>query len=225
MYLIVLCCLYFLVYGNGKVLTGREGSRRAMRSKAFEQPSSASQASKTSTLTAKIADIQRSASASSSSSQSPDMWVDVDEDNFDPDPPLPVYFEPLSKPLPKQEALSAQSTSPPPATAQVHPDVELQEATPTRTPTRNPTFAPSLQPSGMTKPPPCLTDPSEIAYINDQISATQTLYYCLGNVGDSMLLPSIYNGTLNAIMMVYNNIQLNNLHSVSLLDSPKLFCC
>ncbi len=78
----------------------------------------------------------------------------------------------------------------------------------------SPTFAPSLPPNSENRPPDCITDESQIAYVNGEISATQTFYTCIENIPDPYNIPTFYNGTFNGIMMIYNNIQINNLHDV-----------
>lgn len=77
-----------------------------------------------------------------------------------------------------------------------------------------PTFSPSLPPNAANQPPDCITDESEVAYVNGEISATQTFYNCIQNIPDPYNIPTFYNGTFNGVMIINNNIQVNNLHDV-----------
>lgn len=86
----------------------------------------------------------------------------------------------------------------------------LDASSPTLSPSIRPTSAPTPAP-----PPPCITNESDIAYVNGLISATQTFYNCLQNIADPMNIPTFYNGKFNGIMNIYSNIQLNNLHQVT----------
>ena len=90
---------------------------------------------------------------------------------------------------------------------------------PTYKPSSKPTQVPTMPPNSLLDPPPCIGNETDIAYINGMISATQTIYTCLMNVGDPMSIPSFYNGSVQAMMLMYNNIQLNNLHEVSISRS------
>lgn len=78
----------------------------------------------------------------------------------------------------------------------------------------SPSFSPSLPPNSANRPPECINNASQIAYVNGEISATQTFYNCVNNIADPYNIPTFYNGTFNGVMMVYTNIQVNNLHEV-----------
>jgi hypothetical protein len=83
-----------------------------------------------------------------------------------------------------------------------------------------------LETSTVQPPPDCLTDESQIVYVNGIISATETFKYCLSQIAEPMSLPSIYNGSVHGLVSIYNSIQLNNLHEVTLSPfvSHFLFC-
>ncbi len=107
---------------------------------------------------------------------------------------------------------------------EIHP---LDGSSPILSPSIRPTSAPTSAP-----PPPCITNESDIVYVNGLISATQTFYNCLQSIADPMNIPTFYNGKFNGIMNIYSNIQLNNLHQVILqpnnndtLPSSYLFLC
>ncbi len=85
---------------------------------------------------------------------------------------------------------------------------------PTPLPSRAPTFSPTLEPNFMNTPPPCISNISQLVYINGEISATQSIYKCISNVPDPMMIPTFYNGTYNGVMFVNVSIQLNNLEDI-----------
>jgi hypothetical protein len=80
-----------------------------------------------------------------------------------------------------------------------------------------------LQTSTVQPPPDCLTDESQIVYVNGIISATETFKYCLSQIAEPMSLPSIYNGSVHGLVSIYNSIQLNNLHEVTLYQNFSYF--
>lgn len=82
----------------------------------------------------------------------------------------------------------------------------------------SPSFAPSLPPNSANHPPDCINNASQVAYVNGEISATQTFYNCVNNIADPYNIPTFYNGTFNGIMMIYTNIQVNNLHEVCIFQ-------
>ncbi len=92
--------------------------------------------------------------------------------------------------------------------------VDILGTTPTATPTAFPPPAKTTT-NYEFKPDPCIRDESEIAYVNGIISPTQTFINCLNNIADPYSVPTFYNGSVNGVMIVYNSLQLNNLHSVS----------
>lgn len=63
-------------------------------------------------------------------------------------------------------------------------------------------------------PPPCISNDSDVAYVNGMISATQTLYNCLANVADPGMIPSFYNGSYQETLVVNTSITLNNLERI-----------
>jgi hypothetical protein len=69
------------------------------------------------------------------------------------------------------------------------------------------------------KPPPCITNESELVYVNGVISVIGTFANCLRNIADPMLLPSMRDGQITSQMVVNNTIQFNNLHLVCPLSS------
>jgi hypothetical protein len=95
----------------------------------------------------------------------------------------------------------------------------MDNIVPSLTPTRAPTAAPTFPPNYQLHPPPCINTEDDIAYVNGMISPTLTFYNCLANLGDPWSIPTFYNGTFNGLMLVYNSIQLNNLHQVTLANS------
>jgi hypothetical protein len=76
-------------------------------------------------------------------------------------------------------------------------------------------------------PPDCITDESQLVYVNGIISVTETFRFCLSQIAEPMSIPSFYNGAWHGIVDVYNDIQLNNLHEVTLsqsFSSESYFC-
>jgi hypothetical protein len=96
-------------------------------------------------------------------------------------------------------------------------DVSSIGNTPTPIPSAAPPKSPTLPPNYDFKPPPCIRDESEIIYVNGVMSPAETFLKCLSNVADPYSLPTFYNGSVQAVMTVFNSIQLNNLQSVSIL--------
>ena len=80
--------------------------------------------------------------------------------------------------------------------------------------TASPTFQPTFQPNFEDKPPPCISNETQLAYINGMISSSQTLYNCIENIADPLGIPTIYNGTQNDVMYVNTSLELNNLEEV-----------
>jgi hypothetical protein len=66
------------------------------------------------------------------------------------------------------------------------------------------------------KPPPCITNESQLVYVNGVISVIGTFANCLANIADPMLLPSMRDGHITSQIVVNNSIQFNNLHLVCL---------
>ncbi len=101
--------------------------------------------------------------------------------------------------------------------------VDLQGNIPSTIPTAAPTTKTTTNYDF--KPQPCIEDESEIVYVKGIISPSLTFINCLKNVADIYSIPTFYNGSVKGVMLVYNSIQLNNLHSVSdfiqiILTSP-----
>lgn len=86
------------------------------------------------------------------------------------------------------------------------------DANPTPTPTTAPTTATSS--SSTYQYPPCIHNESELIFINEMISATQTIDNCIANIPDPYSIPTFYNGSYQGSMKVFSNIQINNLHDV-----------
>jgi hypothetical protein len=89
----------------------------------------------------------------------------------------------------------------------------------TSSPTRKPTATPTYIPNYDFHPPDCLTNETDIAYINGMISATQTFYNCLANVADPLNIPILYNGSVHGTMIINTSIQLNNLQDIDAVAS------
>lgn len=64
--------------------------------------------------------------------------------------------------------------------------------------------------------PPCIANESQLGYVNGRLSFQQTFINCLNNIADAASLPTIDDGHLKGVMLVGSNIQLNNMHTVSL---------
>jgi hypothetical protein len=64
-------------------------------------------------------------------------------------------------------------------------------------------------------PNPCISNESQLGYVNGTISATQTFLNCLSNIPDATMLPSFYNGVYNGIVNFAASLTLSNLISVS----------
>lgn len=65
-------------------------------------------------------------------------------------------------------------------------------------------------------PPDCIRDESDLGYVNGILSFEATFYNCLKNIADASSLPTLINGSAQAVMYVGTNIILNNLHKVSI---------
>jgi hypothetical protein len=91
-----------------------------------------------------------------------------------------------------------------------------------QSPSISPTEAPTLPPSTLLAPPNCIIEESEIVFVHDLVSFESTLDNCLKNIPDPLAIPVMLNGTTAGVMEVGTNIQLNNLHVVSL---KPLFLC
>lgn len=63
-------------------------------------------------------------------------------------------------------------------------------------------------------PPPCISNVSELGYINGALSASQTFYTCLSNIPDAAMISSFYNGAYNGMLRVNTSITLNNLEAI-----------
>jgi hypothetical protein len=62
--------------------------------------------------------------------------------------------------------------------------------------------------------PPCLTNKSDLVYINGIISLSKTLQKCVENIADPLTIPTFYKGKYNGVLLVNTSIQVNNLHSI-----------
>lgn len=67
----------------------------------------------------------------------------------------------------------------------------------------------------MTGPRPCIWNDSQLAYINGELSATQTFFNCLSNVADPGMLPTYYNGSYHGLLVMNSSMVLNNLERVN----------
>lgn len=63
-------------------------------------------------------------------------------------------------------------------------------------------------------PPPCISNSSQLQYINGYISSTQTFLFCAENIPDAGMLPSYYNNAYNYIVTFSAALTLANLISV-----------
>ncbi len=94
----------------------------------------------------------------------------------------------------------------------------LAGGSPSPTPTVSPSAAPTLPPSTTIKPPNCINDESEVVFVHDLVSFEQTLQNCMANIPDALTIPVVINGSVAGVMDVGTNIQINNLHVVSILQ-------
>ena len=94
--------------------------------------------------------------------------------------------------------------------------ITLNGLSPSRSPSFAPSMAPTKVPSTTLAPPNCISDESEIVYAMDQVSFDGTFSICLANIPDPLTIPVVLNGSVEGIMDVGTNIQLNNLHVVSI---------
>lgn len=69
-----------------------------------------------------------------------------------------------------------------------------------------------------TGPPPCLTNESELGYVQNSLSATQTFYNCLNNVPDAAMIATFYNAQYNGQLRINTSITLNNLEYVNEIE-------
>lgn len=72
-------------------------------------------------------------------------------------------------------------------------------------------------------PPPCITNESELAYVNGKLSSTQTFYNCMANIPDSGMLASYYNNQLNGQVTFYTAMTLNNIINVDEVSGTATF--
>ncbi len=74
-------------------------------------------------------------------------------------------------------------------------------------------------------PPPCITNESQLAFINGSFSADATFYNCLANVPDAGSIASFYNGRYHGCSLYQSYITLLNLVKVSHLKVTFLPLC
>ena len=63
-------------------------------------------------------------------------------------------------------------------------------------------------------PNPCINNISQLAYMGGELSASQTFYNCLANIGDPAMIATFYNATYNGILTINSSLTLNNLASI-----------
>lgn len=63
-------------------------------------------------------------------------------------------------------------------------------------------------------PSPCIFNDSQLAYVNGELSATQTFYNCLANVADPGMIPTYYNGSYHGVLLMNSTMVLNNLERI-----------
>jgi hypothetical protein len=88
---------------------------------------------------------------------------------------------------------------------------ELSESAPSIFPTLSPTTSTNVD----LDPPDCIRSEDDLGYVNGLLSFEVTFYNCLKNVADASALPTLINGSAQAVMTLGTNIILNNLHKVS----------
>ncbi|KAJ1427823.1 hypothetical protein B484DRAFT_73153 [Ochromonadaceae sp. CCMP2298] len=72
-----------------------------------------------------------------------------------------------------------------------------------------------LAPHARGQIPPCITNVSDLVYINGALSAGDTFKHCLENVPDPKLIPILYNGTYLGPLQVQAALQMNQVQDVS----------
>ncbi len=68
-------------------------------------------------------------------------------------------------------------------------------------------------------PPPCITNASQLAFIDGVFSADATFYTCLENIPDAGSIASFYNGQYNACWVYTFILTLLNLVQVRIIES------
>jgi hypothetical protein len=63
-------------------------------------------------------------------------------------------------------------------------------------------------------PNPCISNASQLVFVNTTISATKTFLQCVNNIPDATLLPSFYNGAYNGPVIFSAKVTLNDLIAV-----------
>ncbi len=66
--------------------------------------------------------------------------------------------------------------------------------------------------------PPCISDPSQVVYINGVISATSTFFACMNNMADPGMLPTFFNGSYTGITQINTTLVMNNLEYIDEIE-------